>query len=124
MATGKNSYRNLLVWQRGIDLVVDVYRLTKDLPQEERYGLRSQARRAAHSVPSNIAEGHGRWHPKEFLQSLSIARGSLQELGTHFEVMIRLAYVEKSEVDPVAGVAEEVMKMLVGLIKAVRKRSS
>lgn len=124
MAARKNSYRDLLVWQRGIDLVVEVYRLTENLPTEERYGLRSQARRAAVSVPSNIAEGHGRWHPKEFLQSLSVARGSLQELDTQFEVMIRLAFVEKKRTDVVAGLAEEVSRMLIGLIKSVRKRSS
>ena len=122
MPARKNSYRDLLVWQRGIDLVIHVYRLTKNLPAEERYGLRSQARRAAVSIPTNIAEGHGRWHPKEFLQSLSVARGFLQELDTHFEVMTRLQYVPKRETDAVTGVAEEVTRMLIGLIKSVRKR--
>jgi four helix bundle protein len=103
-----------------MDLVVAVYRVTRLLPDDERYGLQIQARRAAVSIPSNIAEGQGRFHVKEFLQSLGIARSSLQELQTQLEVMIRLGYLlRKAAHDTVAG-SEEVGKLLGGLIRSLR----
>lgn len=77
-----NSFRDLRVWQAGIDLVEQVYRLTARFPREEIYGLTSQIQRAAVSIPSNIAEGHTREHSKEYLQHLSIAQASLAELET------------------------------------------
>jgi four helix bundle protein len=120
----RNSYRDLLVWQRAMDLVVSVYRATRVLPDEERYGLQSQARRAAVSVPSNVAEGQGRFHVKEFLQSLGVARSSLQELQTQIEVMNRLDYLDRREATVLAAAGEEVARLLGGLIQALRKRSS
>jgi four helix bundle protein len=105
-----------------MDLVVSVYQLTKFFPEDERFGLRAQARRAAISIPSNIAEGQGRWHPREFLQGLSVARSSLQELETQIEAMVRLGYKEREDVKDAEHDADEVASMLVGLMKAVRKR--
>jgi four helix bundle protein len=75
-----NGFRDLLVWQKSMQLAVEIYRLTKDFPGEEIYGLTSQIRRSAISVPSNIAEGHGRLSAGEFRQFLGIARGSTYEL--------------------------------------------
>jgi four helix bundle protein len=120
----RNSYRDLVVWQRAMDMLVAVYRTTKVLPDEERYGLQIQARRAAVSVPSNIAEGHGRLHLKEFIQCLGIARSSLQELQTQIEAMIRLDFIGRMAGDGLAGSSEEVARLLGGLIKALQKRST
>ena len=77
------SYRDLEVWQRATDLVVECYRLTNLLPKSELYGLASQIQRAAVSIPANIAEGHGREHLGDYLHHLSVANGSLMELETH-----------------------------------------
>ena len=77
------SYQDLLVWQKSIDLVAEVYRIASKLPSNEQYGLTSQLRRAAVSVPANIAEGFGRWHSNEFVRFLLIANGSLKEVETH-----------------------------------------
>jgi four helix bundle protein len=105
-----------------MNLVDLVYQLTELLPEDERYGLRTQARRAALSIPSNIAEGQGRWHPREFLQALSVARSSLQELETQIEAMVRLGYQQKEQTRQVEQEADEIASMVVGLMKAVRKR--
>jgi four helix bundle protein len=80
-----NSFRDLRVWQAGIELVERVYRATQKFPVEENYGLKVQMRRASVSIPSNIAEGHTRAHRKEFLNHLSVAQGSLAELQTQVE---------------------------------------
>ena len=114
------SYRDLTVWRKGMDLVVEVYRLAKKLPAEERYGLTSQMTRAAVSIPANIAEGHGRVHRKEYAQHLSIARGSLMELETHLAIAVRLDYLEKADVLPVWDLAQETGKLLNGLLNALR----
>ena len=117
-----NSFRHLQVWQRAIELVIALYEVTQSLPVVERYGLQSQARRAAVSIPANIAEGHGRWHPREFLQSLNVARASLQELETHIELMVRLGYIRREDTNEVTKEAKELSAMLIGLMKAVRRR--
>ena len=88
-----NSFRDLRVWQSGMDLVTQIYRLTQSFPREEQYGLTSQMRRAAVSVPSNIAEGHARESSKEYLNHLSIVQGSLAELQTQIEIAARLDFV-------------------------------
>ncbi|MBO5720510.1 MAG: four helix bundle protein [Bacteroidales bacterium] len=85
----KNSnYKNLLVWQKAMDLVVEIYKISKLLPKEEKYGISDQIRRSAVSVPSNIAEGQSRNSIKEFIQFLSIARGSLAELETQLLICV------------------------------------
>ena len=90
---GVRGFRDLRVWQQAIDLVEQVYRLTERFPDREMYGLAVQLRRAAVSVPSNIAEGHTRQHIKEYLNHLSIAQGSLAEIETQLEIAFRLKFI-------------------------------
>jgi four helix bundle protein len=106
------SYRDLVVWQKAMDLVVESYRATKTFPSEERFGLTNQIRRSAVSIPSNIAEGQGRAHTKEFLNHLSIAKGSLCELETQLEISFRVGFMPKSEQTPLMGLSDEIGRML------------
>ncbi|MDQ3997182.1 MAG: four helix bundle protein, partial [Gemmatimonadota bacterium] len=91
------DFRDLRVWQVGMDLVIESYRLGDLLPARERFGLVAQIRRAATSVPSNVAEGNGRVHRREYLHHLSIARGSLNELQTLIAIADRLGYLPAAE---------------------------
>lgn len=93
------SFRDLRVWQSGMNFVEQVYRSTSTFPKHELYGLAAQMQRAAVSVPSNIAEGHTRRHLKEYLQHLSIAVGSLAELETQIEIAYRLQYLSTDDYD-------------------------
>ncbi len=117
-----HGHRDLLVWRRAMDLVLAAYRLTKGFPTDERYSLVQQLRRAAVSVPSNIAEGHGRMHLGDYLRHLSIARGSVMELETQVLIAGRLGYVSKPEEDRILVLAAQVGRMLSGLLRALRKR--
>jgi four helix bundle protein len=90
------NYEKLEVWKDGIELVKDIYKITLQFPKDEAYGLTSQLRRAAVSVPANIAEGHGRGTKKDFRQFLYITKGSLQELSTLIHVARLLNYLEES----------------------------
>ena len=110
------SYRELLVWQKAMLLTEETYRLVKLLPKEELYALSSQMRRAAVSIPSNIAEGQARNSTREFVQFLSIARGSAAELETQFMICVRLKYLQLSQVEAALSLSSEVGKMLNGLI--------
>jgi four helix bundle protein len=92
-----NSFRDLRVWQAGMDLVEQVYLLIQTFPKQEIYGLTSQMQRAAVSIPSNIAEGHTREHSKEYLHHLSIAQASLAELETQLEIAARLKYLSPEQ---------------------------
>ena len=87
------KYSELVVWQKAMDLVTDIYKVTAMFPAEERYGLSSQARRAAVSIPSNIAEGHGRKYTVAYINHLSIAFGSLMELETQIQIAARLGFI-------------------------------
>lgn len=109
------SYRNLIVWQKGIDLVERIYKLTMDFPSDERYGITSQIRRAAVSIPANLAEGYSRKHRKEFFQFVCIAYASGAELETHLIIAKRLLFVSEDQYAVVDGLLIEVMKMLNGL---------
>ncbi len=109
------SYRDLIVWQKAMDLVEDVYKKTKGFPREELYGLTSQLRRAVVSVPSNIAEGQGRNSTKEFLHHLSIAYGSLCEVETQCLIAHRLGYLESRDLDRLARQSSEVGRIINGL---------
>ena len=120
--TPLSSYRELVVWQKSLDLVEQVYRLTQRLPPAEVYGLCSQMRRAVVSIPSNIAEGQSRNSTGEFLQSLGVARGSLAEVETQLLIATRLAYLGEAETAPALGLCEEVSKMLSSLIKKLRSK--
>jgi four helix bundle protein len=113
------DYRDLVVWQKAMDLVEQIYRCTLSYPVEERYGLTSQMRRAAVSVPSNIAEGQGRRSTDiEFVRFLGIALGSLCELETQLEVSRRLKLVTSEQSASLQTSIEEVGRMLNGLIRS------
>jgi len=113
------NYKNLLVWQRGVDLAVASYRCTSTFPSHERYGITQQIRRAAVSIPSNIAEGQGRYHRAEFLHHLSFARGSLQELQTQLIIAERLEFVFGIEPEFMHELCDEVSRMLAGLRRSL-----
>lgn len=116
------SHKDLDVWKKSVRLVVDIYRLTKGFPSEERFGLTSQIRRASTSVPANIAEGWGRGSTKEFIKSLRIARGSLTELDTHLIVSGELGFLDKARSAPLDVAVSDVGKMLNRLISALEKK--
>lgn len=117
------SYRELIVWQKAVQLVVDCYRATSGFPKSEIYGLTSQIRRAATSIPANIAEGYGRGSRKEYLQFLIVAQGSLKELETHFIVAQKLNYLTDAQLSRVLSQSDEVGKMLGSLIRKLRTPS-
>ena len=106
------SYRELFVWQKGMDVVVSVYTLTSKFPKEEIYGLTSQMKRSAVSIPSNIAEGYARKHKQEYIQFLRIAYGSGAELETQLEIAKKLHFASEKEILQVENLLIEVMKML------------
>ena len=116
------SYRDLVVWQKAMDLAEQCYQATKSFPSEERFGLTNQIRRAAVSVPSNIAEGHGRSHTKEFLNHLSMAKGSLCELETQLQLGVRVGYMSDGVLRPVMALSDEVGRMLSGLRQKLEQR--
>jgi len=113
------NYQELIVWQKAMDLVEDVYKSSRDFPREEIYALTSQIRRAAVSIPSNIAEGQGRRTTLDFLRHLSIAYGSLREVETQILIARRLSYVEQTRVDDVMDLAGEVGRLLNGLMNSL-----
>jgi four helix bundle protein len=114
------SFRDLLVWQRSIQLAVAVYRLTQGFPREEVYGLSSQSRRASVSVSSNIAEGHGRLSTGEYRQFLGIARGSNFELQTQLEIARALGLGDPKLVDEAESLSHEVGKMIHGVLESIK----
>jgi four helix bundle protein len=116
------SFRDLQVWQRAIQLSVAIYRLTKEFPREELYGLSSQIRRSAVSVPSNIAEGHGRLSTCEYRQFLGIARGSNFELQTQLEIARALGFGDYKMLDEAEGLSFEVGKMISGILNAIKDK--
>ena len=114
------SHSDLLVWQKSMDLVEQVYRLARELPDAERWGLISQMCRAAVSIPANIAEGYGRQATGEYRHFLSIARGSLLELETHILLCQRLGYTQSEATRSMLDKMEEIMKMITALISKLR----
>lgn len=112
-----HSYKDLIVWQRSMELVIAVYELTEQFPQEEIYGLTSQMRRSAVSIPSNIAEGRFRGTKKDYLQFLRISYGSGAELETQIEIAKRLPNLKNLDYLKVDILLEEVMKMLNVMIR-------
>ncbi|MGC1483679.1 MAG: four helix bundle protein [Candidatus Acidiferrum sp.] len=109
------SYQDLLVWRKSMDLVTMIYKIVIKLPLNEQYGLASQLRRAAGSIPANIAEGFGRWHWKEFVRFLLIANGSVKELETHLLIAVRLGLMQRSDIETSMQTAEEISKMIFAL---------
>ena len=112
-----HSYKDLIVWQRSIELVTAVYELTEKFPKEEIYGLTAQMRRAAVSISSNIAEGRSRGTKKEFVQFLRVAYGSGAELETQLEIAQRLGMADAVQREQVAALLLEAMKMLNAMIR-------
>ena len=110
------SYRDLEVWQESIELSVAIYNLTQFFPKDELYGLNSQLRRAAVSIPSNIAEGYGRASRQDFRRFTAIARGSALEVQTQLTIAARLGLAEEKDMSPVLARAERVGKMLWSLM--------
>lgn len=113
------SHRDLIVWQKAMDLVVTVYAISAALPATERYGLVSQLNRAVVWVPCNIAEGRARSGDRVFAQFLGIARGSLMEVETLLQIVTRLGYTPSADVDAVFSQITEISKMLAALAKRV-----
>jgi four helix bundle protein len=116
MSSKINSYKDLIVWQQAMDLAVATYSLTKAWPKEELYGLTSQIRRSATSIPANIAEGYGRDNTGSYQQFLRIAQGSLKELETHLQIAERIGLATRNEVHHMLSVTEAIGKMLRQLI--------
>ena len=112
-----DSYRDLIVWQKSIMLVEEVYNIVKSLPKEELYALSDQMRRSVVSIPSNIAEGYERNTTREYLRFLSIAQGSRAELETQLEICVRLAYLSVEQVNLALSLCNEVSKMLGAIIR-------
>ena len=113
------SYSDLLVWQKSMQLVTDTYKITDRFPKNELFGLTSQLKRAIVSVPSNIAEGQGRNSTKEFIYHLSIAYGSLMEAETQIQIAANLYFIEQAAADKLLSQAAEVGRMLNGLSKSL-----
>src|ERR1700722_5412438 len=115
------TYRELVAWQRAMDLVTEVYRVSRRFPRDETYGLTNQLRRAGVSVPSNIAEGQGRGMGLEFARFLKISQGSLQEMEKQLLIAERLGYVDAAALATIMAMADEVGRLLRGLSKSVGK---
>jgi|HubBroStandDraft_5_1064220.scaffolds.fasta_scaffold03519_4 four helix bundle protein len=116
-----HSFRDLTVWQRSMQLTVAIYRLTQEFPREEIYGLTSQIRRAAVSLPSNIAEGHGRLSKAEFRQFLGIARASNFELQTQIEIARSIGIGNSKLLNEAESLSHEVGKMLYAILDSTKK---
>jgi four helix bundle protein len=118
------NYRDLIVWQKAMDLVDGVYALTRKLPEDERFGLCTQMIRAAVSIPANIAEGFGRMHRRAYANHCSISRGSVMELQTQLEVCVRQQFLKRDDIVVAWRTTEEVAKMLTTLIQKLHAPST
>ncbi|MBI2805392.1 MAG: four helix bundle protein [Planctomycetes bacterium] len=116
------SFRDLVVWQKAMNFVVEIYRATGSFPGDERFGLTSQLRKSAVSVPSNIAEGHGRESTREFLNFLSIAYGSLNEAQTQIMIAEQLGFLPSEKAALLLELAGEVAKLTNGLCRSLKAR--
>lgn len=115
-----HSFRDLTVRQKSMQLTITIYRLSREFPREETYGLTSQMRRSAVSLPSNIAEGHGRLNTAEFRQFLGIARGSNFELQTQLEIARALQFGNPKLIDEAEGLSHEVGKMIYSILESIK----
>jgi four helix bundle protein len=116
-------YKNLEVWKSSMLLVKDIYVIAKLYPKEELFALTSQTKRAAVSIPANIAEGLGRQYKKDTLQFLHIARGSIYELETHLNIALMVEIIDQPQFNLICSSLETVMKLLNGLINSYEKRT-
>ena len=112
-----SSFKDLLIWQKGIDITEKCYLLTKSFPREELYSMTSQIRRSASSIPANIAEGYGRRSTQEYIRFLNIAQGSLNELETHLIVSERVKLCSNDDIESIISLLREEGRMIVALIK-------
>lgn len=118
-----NDYKELVVWQKGVQLTTEAYRIIQNFPRAETFGLTSQIRRAAGSVPANIAEGWGRGSTKEYIQFLIVARGSLLELETHLIISEKLGFLDETKSETARTLIVDIGKMLTRLMQSLRARS-
>ena len=116
-----NTYKKLIVWQKAMDLVAEMYKLVKLLPKEETYALSDQMRRAVVSIPSNIAEGQGRASTRDYLRFLSIARGSCFELDTQINACVKINYISENQAVAAFNLLNEISKMLTAIINKLKK---
>lgn len=114
------SYRDLLIWQKGIEIVTDIYSITNEFPREEIYALTAQMRRAAISIPSNIAEGYGRNSQKEMAKFLNYSLGSLFEVNTQIEIALNLKFIQKEHHEKLLKKSFELEKMINSLVSKIR----
>ena len=119
-----SSYRDLIVWQKAMDMTESLYRKVKKLPKEETYALGDQMRRAAISIPSNIAEGFGRNSKKEYLQFLYIANGSVSELETQLMLCVRINYLKESEIQSILTLLSEIGTIIMTITKKLNSDTS
>jgi len=118
------TYRELIAWQKAMKFVTEIYAATQRFPSEERYGITNQLRRAAVSVPSNIAEGQARFSQREFHHFLSQARGSLVEIETQWLISRELKYLQPAKADDLLATADELGRVLNGLIASIKNRAA
>ncbi len=118
---GTGNYRNLRAWQAGLELVQAIYRLTADFPDDERFGLSSQMRRAAISIPSNLAEGNERGSRADKRRLVVIARGSVAELETQTEIAIKLGFTDAAAAEPIFEHTDAIGRMLTNLCRTLEK---
>lgn len=121
ISAAAKRHTDLIAWQKAMNLVEEVYRMTKGFPKEELYGLANQVRRAVVSIPSNIAEVHGRTGPREFLHHLSIAHGSLSEVETQMEIASRLGFVSPEDRARFFEMSTESGRIINGLMTALER---
>jgi len=118
-----NTHKDLNVWKKGIELVKNIYRITDLFPRSEQFGLVSQMRRCAVSIPSNIAEGCGRNSDKELLHFLYVALGSSSELETQIIISVELDFLEKEKATESLNLLNEIIRMIASLIKSIKTRN-
>ena len=118
------DYRDLIVWQKAMDLVEAVYRTTAAFPKEEMYGLTSQLRRAAVSIPSNIAEGNGRNTTRDYLNFLGMAYGSVKEVETQVLIAERLRYIDSNQTGRLVTMTAEIARLISGLVNSLKRRAT
>ncbi len=111
------SYRDLIVWQKSMEMITLIYQLIKQFPDDEKFGLTSQLKRCSVSIPSNIAEGYGRNYTKDYVRFLNISRGSLYEMQTQLQVALNLNFVDDLTLEKINNLSVEIEKMLNSLIK-------
>ena len=124
MTAPAKRHSDLIAWQKAMELVEAVYKMTKTFPKEELYGLTSQLRRSVVSVPSNLAEGHSRSGSREFLHRVSIAHGSLSEVETQVEIAFRLGYIDDAERDRIFKMSAETGRIVNGLFQSLEKHAA